>query len=75
MHVRATPSIGRGRAIIAGAQTDAPQFVMGARFGEAALAGMHKGQAHILVLGGFCQVVLRCGEVIGKPENVTIGSV
>ena len=39
------------------AQADAPQFVMGARFGEAALASVHEGQAHFLVLGEFCQDV------------------
>ena len=41
---------------IARAQADAPQFVMGARFGEAALASVHEGQAHFLFLGEFCQV-------------------
>ena len=41
---------------VARAQADAPQFVIGARFGEAALASVHKGQAHFLVLGEFCQV-------------------
>ena len=29
---------------------------MGARFGEAALARVHEGQAHFLVLREFCQV-------------------
>ena len=48
--VRATPSTGRGGAVIAGAQINAPQFIMGARFGETALAGVHEGQAHILIL-------------------------
>ena len=48
--VRATPGTGRGGAVIAGAQTDAPQFVMEACFGEAALAGVHKSQAHFDVL-------------------------
>ena len=41
---------------VARAQADAPQFVMGARFGEAALASEHEGQAHFLVLEEFCQV-------------------
>ena len=41
---------------VARAQADAPYFVMGARFGEAALASVHAGQAHFLVLGKFCQV-------------------
>ena len=30
---------------VARAQADAPQFVTGARFGEAALAGVHEGHA------------------------------
>ena len=37
-------------------QTDAAQFVMWARFGEAALVSVHEGQTHFLVLGEFCQV-------------------
>ena len=41
---------------IARTQADAPQLVMGASFGEAALASVQEGQAHFLVLGGFCQV-------------------
>ena len=41
---------------VARAQTDAPQFVIGARVGEAALATVHVGQAHFLVLGEFRQV-------------------
>ena len=41
---------------VARAQADAPQFVMGARFGEAALASVHEGHAHFLVLGECCQV-------------------
>ena len=41
---------------VARVQADAPQFVMGARFGEAALASVHEGQAHLLVLGEFYQV-------------------
>ena len=41
---------------VARAQADAPQFVMGALFGEAALASEHEGQAHFLVLEEFCQV-------------------
>ena len=41
---------------VARAQADAPLFVMGARFGEAALASVHEGRAHFLVLGEFCQV-------------------
>ena len=37
---------------VARAQADA----LGNRFGEAALASVHEGQAHFLVLGEFCQV-------------------
>ena len=48
--VRATPGTRGGDAVIIGAQIDAPQFVMGACFGEAALAGVHEGQAHLVVL-------------------------
>ena len=49
---------GRGVCALgaARAQVDAPQFVMGARFGEAALASVHEVQAHFFVLGEFCQV-------------------
>ena len=38
------------------AQAEAPQFVMWARFGEAALVSVHEGQAHFLVLGEIRQV-------------------
>ena len=31
---------------------------MGARFGEAALVGVHEDQANFLVSGEFCQVAL-----------------
>ena len=41
---------------VARAQADAPQFVMGARFGEVALASVHEGQAHLLVMEEICQV-------------------
>ena len=41
---------------VARVQVDAPQFFKGACFGEAALASVHEGQAHFLVLGEFCQV-------------------
>ena len=39
-------------------QTDAPQGVVGACFGEAAVAGLDKGKAHFLVLGEFCKVAV-----------------
>ena len=38
--VRAAPRTGRGNAVIAGSHADAPQVVIGTRFGEAALAGV-----------------------------------
>ena len=41
---------------VARAQVDALSFVMGARFGEAALASVHEGQAHFPVLRECCQV-------------------
>ena len=41
---------------VARAQSDTPQLVMRAHFEEAALASVHEGQAHFLVLGEFCQV-------------------
>ena len=39
-------------------QTDAPQSVVGACFGEAAVAGLDKGKVHFLVLGEFCKVAV-----------------
>ena len=38
------------------AQTDAPQFVMRAGFGNAALTGEHKDQAYIVILREGCQI-------------------
>ena len=35
---------------VARAQADAPQFIMGARFGEAALVNVSKGKAYLIVL-------------------------
>ena len=43
---------------VARAQAYVLQFVMGARFGEAALDSVHEGQEYSLVLGEFCQVAL-----------------
>ena len=40
---------------VARAQVDVPQLSIGAHFGEAALASVHEGQAHFLVLGEFYQ--------------------
>ena len=49
---------GRGIYALGDARTqaNASQFIMGARFGEAALASVHESQAHFLVLGEFCRV-------------------
>ena len=35
---------------VARAQADAPQFIMGARFGEAALVNVSKGKAYLIIL-------------------------
>ena len=43
---------------IARAQAKAPQFVMGARFGEATVADLNKGKVHLLVLEKFCKVAM-----------------
>ena len=50
------PSIWRGGGVTAGAQADAPQFDMGARFGETAMDSMHEGQARSIRLEDFCWV-------------------
>ena len=44
---------------VARAQANAPQFVMGARFGEAALASVHEGQIHFLVWESFARLPRR----------------
>ena len=49
-------SIWRGGGVTAGTQADAPQFDMGARFGETAMDSMHEGQARSIRLGDFCWV-------------------
>ena len=41
---------------IARAQADAPQSVMGASFGEAAVASLNKGKVHLLILGKFARL-------------------
>ena len=41
---------------VARAQADAPQFVMGARFGETLWAQCARGPGAFFVLGEFCQV-------------------
>ena len=35
---------------VARAQADAPQLIMGARFGEAALVNVSKGKAYLIIL-------------------------
>ena len=35
---------------VARAQVDAPQFIMGARFGEAALVNVSKGKVYLIIL-------------------------
>ena len=49
--VLATPEVRGGGARVVRTQTDAPQGVVGACFGEAAVAGLDKGKVHFLVLG------------------------
>ena len=39
-------------------QTDAPQGVVGACFGEAAVAGLDTGKVRFLVSGEFCKVAV-----------------
>ena len=39
-------------------QTDAPQGVVGACFGEVAVAGLDKGKAYFLVLGEFRKIAV-----------------
>ena len=56
--ILATPVIGARGARVAGAQADASQGVMRARFGEAAVAGPKKGKVHLLVLGEFRKVAV-----------------
>ena len=50
----------RGRdAGVTSAQTDAPQVVVKASFGEAAVAGSNEGKSHLPVLGAFCKVAMQ----------------
>ena len=58
-------------ARVASAQADAPQGVVRARFGEAAVAGPKKGKAHFLVLGKFRKVAMEDNVfAFGLPELV-----
>ena len=56
--VLATPGVRGGGARVVRTQTDAPQRVVGACFGEAAVAGLEKGKVHVFVLGKFCKVAV-----------------
>ena len=51
-----TPSLMERGALAASAQAGAPQSVMGAGFGEAALASVFKGKEHLIFLWEFCNV-------------------
>ena len=51
------PVRGRGARVV-GTQTDAPQSVVGACFGEATVAGLNKGKVHFLVLGELRKVAM-----------------
>ena len=67
--ILAAPGIrGRGARIVS-AQADAPQGVVRACFGEAAVAGLNKYKLHFLVLGNFYKVAME-GNVFafGSPE-------
>ena len=73
------PSIrGRG-AQFANAQAGAPQFIMGASFGEAAFANMSKGKAYLIFLWECRNVALRDDifaifllEVVAKVAHLTV---
>ena len=53
----------------ASAQADAPQVVVRACFGEAAVAGFNKGKLRLLVLGKKCKVAMEDNVfAFGLPE-------
>ena len=56
--ILATPEIRAKGARVASAQADAPQVVVRACFGEAAVSGFNKGKLRFLVLGKFCKVAM-----------------
>ena len=59
--------MGRG-ARVASAQADAPQIVVRACFGEAAVAGLNKVKLHLLVLGKFRKVTMKYSVfAVGLP--------
>ena len=59
---------GRG-ARVASAQANAPQIVVRACFGEAAVAGLNKGKVHLLVLEKIRKVAMEYNVfAFGLPE-------
>ena len=67
--ILATPVIRARGTRVASAQADAPQGVVRACFGEAAVAGFNKGKLHFLVLGKFCKVAMEDNVfAFGSPE-------
>ena len=70
--ILATPEIRARGARVASAQADAPQVVVRACFGEAAVAGSNKGKVHLLVLGEFRKVAMEDNVfALGLPELVS----
>ena len=69
------PGIRGKGARVASAQADAPQIVVRACFGEAAVAGLNKGKVHLFVLGKVRKVAMEYNVfAFGLPElgvNVT----
>ena len=67
--ILATPGIRERGARVASAQADAPQVIVRACFGEAAVAGFNKGKVHLLVLGEFRKVAIEDNVfAFGLPE-------
>ena len=67
--ILATPGIRAIGTRVASTQADAPQGVVRACFGEAAVAGFNKGKPHFLVLGKFCKVAMEDNVfAFGSPE-------
>ena len=67
--ILATPRIRARGARVASAQADAPQGVVRAYFGEAAVAGLNKCKLHFLVLGKICKVAMEDNVfAFGSPE-------
>ena len=69
--ILATPVIRARGARVASAQADAPQVVVRACFGEAAVAGPIKGKVHFFVLGKFRKVAMEDNIfAFGLPELI-----